>query len=439
MKMRESEIFENYIRLATDAGLISEDDIKKTADSNDKTRYDRYSFSDLEALYGHKFTPDKDEDKNISDVAHPDTFVVGPAYDAMNAVVENLQQRNNIMTYVALKQPDGHLVQRRYVSASQDLINSLVSTGFTMDSANEEDLMKLADTCAEKVSNASLKKNAFWGLAISAAMALAPAIIDYVSGKQAERTAALSGGSRREAARIAAKKKPEIAGKIKGGFKRAGLGLVILGAYQVIKDQFLGNVDRGIDQNAQRLQEELVDLYEKADASAKSRVQAYLREVEEIRDANARFTSRVSSLNIDPSNFYQVEAAGEAKEYVEDFYQQKLEFDRVTQSFSSFLESMSLERPDTFTNTDEEIYLRDKWEELTGSIPGVRNAMITLSDSLTDYMNKIGASIGAAQSGVDQVAEEAAEKGAMTFEQRVASMDESGSIQDDVASQFNFG
>ena len=78
-------------------------------------------------------------------------MVVGPAYDAMNAIVENLHQRQDIMSYIALKTPDGHLVQRRYVKASQDLISSLISIGFSMDSLNEEGLMSLADTCAGKI------------------------------------------------------------------------------------------------------------------------------------------------------------------------------------------------------------------------------------------------------------------------------------------------
>ena len=170
MKMRESDIFNNYIRLATDAGLISEDDLIKTADPNDKTRYDSYSFSDIEALYGHKFAPNKEEGQSILDVAHPETMVVGPAYDAMNAIVENLHQRQDIMSYIALKTPDGHLIQRRYVKASQDLINSLISIGFNMDSLNEEGLMSLADICAGKI-----EKRAFPPMA-AAAVALVGAL-----------------------------------------------------------------------------------------------------------------------------------------------------------------------------------------------------------------------------------------------------------------------
>jgi len=165
MKMRDSEIFNNYIRLAEDAGLIGEDELQKTADPSDKTRYDRYSFSDFEALYGHKFTPNEKEGESIVEVAHPETAVAVPAYDAMNSVVENLHQRNNIMTYVALKDPDGHLVQRRYVSASQKLINSLVSAGFKMDNINENGLMSLADSCAgrlkKKSESLAFKKVAF--------------------------------------------------------------------------------------------------------------------------------------------------------------------------------------------------------------------------------------------------------------------------------------
>jgi len=147
MKMRESEIFNEYAKLARDAGLVSDDDIKKEAD--EKVRYDSRSFTDIEALYGHKMGPNNGQ--SIVDLAHPDTVVVGPAYDAMNAVIENGHQRHDIMSYIALKDPDGHLVQRRYVKASDKLVNSLISTGFAMDNANEEKLMRLADSCAGRL------------------------------------------------------------------------------------------------------------------------------------------------------------------------------------------------------------------------------------------------------------------------------------------------
>lgn len=173
MRIRESEIFNEYAKLAQDRGLIKEAKLTKLAaaesvgESND--------ISAVQALYGVKPNgkeddPSKDYTSSILDRAHPETAVVGRAYDAMNAVVENLNQCHNVMTYIADKDPLGQLTGRRYIAAYNDLTKTLVNVGFTMDNKGEEDLMKLADHCAGQ-----LEKNAFWQYVAGAAGAAAVA------------------------------------------------------------------------------------------------------------------------------------------------------------------------------------------------------------------------------------------------------------------------
>jgi hypothetical protein len=82
----------------------------------------------------------------------------------MNSIVENLHQRQDIMTWIAEKNPDGLLIQKRYVKAHQDLINSLVRAGFLLDNSEESELMSLADSCAIRLDS-NIKKEAFWPLA----------------------------------------------------------------------------------------------------------------------------------------------------------------------------------------------------------------------------------------------------------------------------------
>ena len=409
MKTRESEIFNEYAKKALEDGVISQDDLKKEA--QEKVRYDSKSFSDIEALYGHKFEPNKGEDESIIDVAHPETMVVGPAYDAMNAVVENEHQRKDIMTFVALKDPDGHLVQRRYVKASGDLISSLVSTGFAMDDADEEALMKLADSCAGRLSEKGLKKKAWANLAFMAAMTIGPYIYDYVVKTQAERATKGIGGSKEQKAKAAKKAAPMVNRRIKGGFKRLGLGLVLITAYDIIKEQIVGNLDRGVDTNAQTLQESLVDLAANVDPMSHGPIYEYIEAVNVIRDANLTFSQQASTYDINRQDFYAVEGAKESRKFIDDFYNNKIEFDKATAKFGAALQNMSVNQPNLVTDSDIELALRKAQEALTGSKVKVQNAMDTLSDSLNDMIGQITTSISAAKTGIKQVEENVAKHG----------------------------
>ena len=89
--IKESEIFNEYVKLAEKEGLITESDYANVKEAADET-------SNIEALYGLRM---EDEPKDsiyspLLDKAHPETAVVGLAHDRMNGVVENLKQRQSI-------------------------------------------------------------------------------------------------------------------------------------------------------------------------------------------------------------------------------------------------------------------------------------------------------------------------------------------------------
>lgn len=142
-----SKIFDEYAKIAEERGLIS-----KEAYPMDK-RVESRTLSDIEILYGVK--PNGKDEKDIVEQAHPETAVVAPAYDKMNGIVENQNQLADVMRYIALRPPNGLYQQKRFVSAEQDLIESLVRIGFLMDNKGEEDLMKLADSCAGRLEKKS--------------------------------------------------------------------------------------------------------------------------------------------------------------------------------------------------------------------------------------------------------------------------------------------
>jgi acylphosphatase len=159
-----SEILKEYAKIAQAQGLI---DMEAPTGGQEKKppRYDSLTWDDIQMLYG--VTPKGQEAQTLLDKAHPDTYVVGRAYDAMNAVVENLNQRQNVMADIALRTPDGLLTQKRYVKAHHDLMQSLVRIGFEMDNKEEARLMKMADSCAGR-----LQKTAFVPWLIAGAVAL---------------------------------------------------------------------------------------------------------------------------------------------------------------------------------------------------------------------------------------------------------------------------
>ena len=173
--MRPLNIEDEYAKIAEAQGLISlaeENDNKPSKDELDS----------IQLLYGVK-PNGKEYDRNIMEKAHPETLVISPAHDAMNGVLENNNQRQDMMAYIALKHPNGNFVRQRYVAAYSELVKSVVKAGFKLDNSNDVELMKLADSCAtrlEKQSFAFLPAAAlYWGAAGIATLVGAIAAINH--------------------------------------------------------------------------------------------------------------------------------------------------------------------------------------------------------------------------------------------------------------------
>ena len=164
------DIWDEFEKIAVAQGLISvaeEDGQSGTLPRS----YDSISNDAIRLLYN--IEPDPEKKKNIIEFAHPETATVGRAYDAMNSVVENEQQRHDMMAYIALKMPNGQLTQRRYVAAKKELLNSLIRSAFTLDNQDEEGLMVLADSCAQRLEKNQIKKEAIAPLAVAGITAVA--------------------------------------------------------------------------------------------------------------------------------------------------------------------------------------------------------------------------------------------------------------------------
>lgn len=172
--MKRSDVFDNFVKIAQEKGLISES-AEHTEKSLDNPRWDSLDISAIEALYGVK--PDKPKDMeyehNIMEDAHPNSVVISPSYDKLNGLVENHNERQNILLHIVNKTPDGLQTQRKY--AEKDLLLSLVRIANDLDNKDQDELRALADYCLLQASDASqpLTKNAIAPLAVAGIAAVA--------------------------------------------------------------------------------------------------------------------------------------------------------------------------------------------------------------------------------------------------------------------------
>ena len=167
--MRRSDIFEDFVKIAEDKGLLSgttHEDAKRKLEEN--PRMDSLDSAAIEALYGVKpdAAKEMEYEKNISEIAHPEAVVVSPSYDKINGLVENINERQNIIMNIVDQTPDGVLRQKKY--AEQEFIMSLVRVGNDLDNKNQDKLRILADTCLQQItSEGSIEKKAFLGMGLA--------------------------------------------------------------------------------------------------------------------------------------------------------------------------------------------------------------------------------------------------------------------------------
>ena len=173
--MRRSEIFESFVKIAQEKGLISDAQHAEHTErdfSEPNPRMDSLTIEQISKLYNTK--PEQPEDmkykNNIMEDAHPDSIVISPSYDALNGLVENEIEGQAIRARIVMKEPDGHLVNRKY--AEKQLVLSLVRTANQLDNLEQDELRKLADICLMQASGKQFKKQAWVMIAVAVAAAI---------------------------------------------------------------------------------------------------------------------------------------------------------------------------------------------------------------------------------------------------------------------------
>ncbi len=172
--MRTSEIFNNFVKIAEEKGFTQP--IQKTA----QMQSSKMNAKDIEKLYNLKPDAPKDMeyDKNIMQDAHPDSVIISPSYDKINGLVENNNERQNIILNIVNRNNNGQLTNHKYAAyknAEKDLTLNLVRLANELDNKNNQSLMSLADRCLSDISKKKLKKEAIgpWAIAgIAAAVSI---------------------------------------------------------------------------------------------------------------------------------------------------------------------------------------------------------------------------------------------------------------------------
>ena len=155
-----SDIFDSYEQIAIEKGLVKKAAPEKESKELKKYKTDAHArmgsddIKTIEKLYDVKPDSIYEYERNILEVAHPTPYVEGPAYDRLNALIENVNERQDIISNIVMKPTDGNLTNHRY--AEKELLMELVKIANDMDNRDQEELRVLADSCIS-----DLKKKAF--------------------------------------------------------------------------------------------------------------------------------------------------------------------------------------------------------------------------------------------------------------------------------------
>lgn len=265
-----SEIFDEYVKIMTDKGFVKKADLLTQHDKENDSDY----AETIKALYGVDIKLN-DSNKEIIEQAHPESVIIAPSYDKLNALVENINERHNVMVGIVNKTPNGNLTQHRY--ASKNLLDELIRLGFDLDNAGEDSLSKTADECAlllAQEEEKKIKKNAFnWFAVIKAAPYLLRGIaaVSAIAGIKTNIIGRISQGVKPDAenALTALNKLKESVsavnhGKINGWIE----GILYIQNNSIRAEQILGNSD---NQNITDVTDE---------SSAKSKIKGSAEEIE---------------------------------------------------------------------------------------------------------------------------------------------------------------
>jgi hypothetical protein len=160
MQPRRSDIWADYEERMMKLAQDKESKELKKYKSEEYARVGSDDIEKIKSLYDTKPEQIKGMEydgikKNIMDIAHPQAVIIAPSYDPLNGLVENENERHNIIRNLITKSlPSGTTIMSR--NASQELMMELIRVANDLDNAGNEELRVLADTCIEQLKKKAL-------------------------------------------------------------------------------------------------------------------------------------------------------------------------------------------------------------------------------------------------------------------------------------------
>lgn len=165
--MFNDDVSKEFLKIAIEKGIIKQSEESKEIKEYKNSPHPRVgsdSISTIETLYGVK--PDAPKDMqytyNIVEDAHPNQVIIAPSYDKLNGLVENINERQQILINICHKPVNGLLTQKKY--AESELAYALTRVANDMDNQDIDQLRVLADTCLTQLNK--INKMAIGPLAI---------------------------------------------------------------------------------------------------------------------------------------------------------------------------------------------------------------------------------------------------------------------------------
>jgi len=142
MKLRESDIFNEFAKICVEKGIIKEAEKHEPAESKEK-------ISTIEMLYGVK--PESIYKKDLLDEAHPEPVVYSRSHDKLNGLIENLKERQSVMVGIVNKPTTGKQTHQSYVRANKELMDQVIKVAMIGAQIGDEDLMRFSELCADRI------------------------------------------------------------------------------------------------------------------------------------------------------------------------------------------------------------------------------------------------------------------------------------------------
>ncbi len=351
-----SDILNEYYKIAVEKGLIK----KEAQQTRDEKWADKEYREKIQALYGLDIN---NTDKSIIEEAHPNMLIIAPSYDKVNGLVENEEQRHDIMVGLVNKSPVPNTPTRKI--AEKELLDALISIGFALDSENQDALRDKADECSielvkqveAKTAPKQIQKEAF---------AWIPFLLWSVGS---------------------------------------------IAAMGVIKNQLIGFISQGPIADTDRLISELNDIIDKVGPQNRSIIKEWIDALSWFNSESNRVKSLLSKQsNVQIRDISSIDKVGleEASKYTKEEFEEIKKYTKLTETVSNNLPRLraalnSMQEQSDSSESEWWSALKGAWHSFVGSdLDDAKNATDALISSLKKYIASLPAVVEQAKETAEQ-------------------------------------